>query len=236
MWFASKTGQKWSLDTGTQPVSLLFQWLFSSEHTKSNVIKQEAAIPLKPYTLKHQPVGLLISSLTQRHRKFHNKTNNLLWRLHTASALAQLPHSHTSCNAITSVNKRSFSSSELKIVHFLPFVAAYRAAKQNGFEMMDYEQPRKNVRIINCIIIIMVIKWCEEHNVHTSLADWCGREGGSEQRAVIDDARLFNFVCSAVEMARLCKYIPSLPSDARIRTLREVKHPLNSCVSRKICQ
>lgn len=150
MWFTAKTGQKRSLDTGTQPVSLLFQWLFSSEHAKTNAIKWEEAIPLKPHTLKHQPVGLLISSLTELHRKFDNKTNSLLWRLHTASALARLPHSHTSCNAIMSVNKRSFSSSELKIVHFLSFVAAYRAARQNGFEMMDYEQPRKNMGIINC--------------------------------------------------------------------------------------
>lgn len=57
---------------------------------------------------------------------------------------------------------------------------------------------------------------------------WLTDVGGrSEQIAVIDDAWLFNFVCNAVEIvARLCKYIPSLPSDARIRTLREVKHPL----------
>lgn len=92
----------------------------------------------------------MISSLTALQRKFHNKTNNLAWRLHTASALARLPHSHISCNAITSVNKRSFSSPGLKIVLFLPFVAAYRAARQSGVEMMDYEQPRENVRIINC--------------------------------------------------------------------------------------
>lgn len=82
---------------------------------------------------------------------------------------------------------------------------------------------RKRVNYKTCSIIILAIKWCEEHNVCTSLADWCGRERGTVRRAVIDGAPLFNFVCIAAEiMMRLCKYIPFLPYDTRIRRLREV--------------
>lgn len=146
MWFTAKTVQKWSLDTGAQPVSLLFLWLFSNEHAKINVIKWEEAFP---WSHVHWYINRKVcwSPLSL------SSTENLTVKQNTCSdaarALTQQPHIRTCCNATMSVQKRSFSSSELKIVHSLPFVAAYRAARQSSFKMMDYEEQRENVRIIN---------------------------------------------------------------------------------------
>lgn len=90
----------------------------------------------------------------------------------------------------------------------------------------------ENVWIIKrASIIILAIKLCEEHNV--CVLPWLTDVG--ENEGLSGEPWSMALHCSTLSalLLRLCKYIPFLPYDTRIRRLWEVNHWLNACISGK---
>lgn len=122
-------------------------------------------------------------------------------------------------------------------MHFLAFFTGYGAAKQKAVKWWIMNRNRKTWIIKRCSIIKLTIKWREGHSVCASLVDWCGRGRGTERRAMINGAPLFDWVCVAVEiMTRLCKYTLFLPYDGKMQRIQNVNRRLNARVLRKTCQ
>lgn len=151
MWFSVKTGQQWSLDTGRWPVSLLFERLYWYEYAKKK----------KCYWLKRNHVPWNIKLWICRSPVLTNSRENVT-------------HIYTFCNATMSLNKTSFSISELK----LSFLLSQTTELQDGraLKWWNMSGNRKCVNSKMCSTIIMITKRCEEKNVRTSLADRCGPE------------------------------------------------------------